>query len=336
VPASPGPSVSIIVPCYNAARTLRQCLTAVHQQHYRPAEVLVVDDASTDGSAAIAAECGVRVHPMPVNQGVSAARNAGVAATTGEIVFFVDADVALAPDAVGNAVEVLLAHPECTAVHGTYDTEPLIDDGPVERYRLLHAAHWRARHLGEVRTIIFALAAVRREALLAAGGLDERLRDSEDVEYSGRVAGRWRIRLTDTVVGRHDDGDRLGPLLVEQYRRARPLVALALRARRDGVRLERANSPLGVLAVAAAIGTAPLALAGWLGAAVPLAALVGFLVADPGLLRFVRRRRSAAFVAYFMAVHLAMHLAIVAGIASGALELAAGRLRRGNRWVSRA
>lgn len=336
MPPDRWPTVSIVVPCHNAARTLRQCLAAIQAQRYRPTEVLLVDDASTDESAAIAAGAGVRVYPMPVNRGVSAARNAGVAATSGEIVFFVDADVALDPDAVGNAVQVLSEHPDCAAVHGTYDTEPLIDDGPIERYRLLHAAYWRSRHLGEVRTIIFALAAVRREALLAAGGLDERLRDSEDVEYSGRVAGRWRIRLTDTMVGRHDDGDRLGPLLAEQYRRARPLVALALRARAGGVRLERANSPLGVLAVTAAVGTSPLVLTGWIGAVVPAAALLAFAVADPHLLRFVRRHRSAGFVPYFLAVHLAMHLAIVAGMTAGVADLAVEVLRRRARWVGQA
>ena len=54
-------------------------------------------------------------------------------------------------------------------MHGVYDTEPLIDDGPVEWYRILHAVHWRRRHLGPVNSVIFALAAVRRTVLERAG-----------------------------------------------------------------------------------------------------------------------------------------------------------------------
>src|SRR5690606_33046557 len=116
--------------------------------------------------------------------------------------------------------------PECGCVHGSYDTEPLIDDGPIERYRILHAVHWRRRSLGEVRGVVFALAAIRRAVLLETGPFAEDLRDSEDVEYGTRLAARTRIVLTDRVVGRHDDGNRLLPILAEQWRRALPLLPI--------------------------------------------------------------------------------------------------------------
>lgn len=325
--AAPGGplTVSVVVPCYNAARTLPACLESVRAQTYRPVEVLVVDDRSTDDSREIAARLGARVLAQPVNRGVSAARNAGVAATTGDVVFFLDADVALAPDAIANAVRILRDTPAVGAVHGTYHTEPLFDDGPVERYRILHAVHWRRRHAGEVRTIIFALAAVRREVLRAVGPLHEGLRDCEDVEYSARLARHTRVVLTGSVVGRHDDGSRLGAILAEQWRRAVPLVPLALTAGRStGVRLERANHPLGVLAAALLLPSLPLALlapllGGWL-AALPVALVGAFALADPALPRFVYAQRGAAFTAYFLGVHLLVHLVLVAGMAVGALR----------------
>ncbi|MFY1686363.1 glycosyltransferase family 2 protein [Plantactinospora sp. WMMB782] len=321
-------TVSVVVPCYNAARTLRACLRSVLAQTYRPVEVLLVDDGSTDESREIAAELGCRVLRQPENRGVSAARNAGVAATRGEVVFFLDSDVALAPDALGNAVDILATNPAVGAVHGTYDTEPLIDDGPVERYRILHAVHWRRRHVGEVRTVIFALAALRRDVLRAVGPLHEGLRDCEDVEYSSRLARHTRVVLTGSVVGRHDDGSRLWPILTEQWRRAVPLVPLALAAgRTDGVRLERANHPLGVLAAALLLGSLPLAVlapltpafAGWL-AALPAVLALAFCVADPALPRFVYAQRGLRFTAYFLGVHLLVHLVLVAGMAVGALR----------------
>ncbi|MCP9969377.1 glycosyltransferase [Actinomadura madurae] len=178
-------TVSLIVPCYNAAKTLRPCLEAVLAQTRRPDEIVVVDDASGDGSAAIAAAQGCRVVRLPENRGVSAARNAGVAATTGDVVFFLDSDVALRPDAVENALRVLDDDPERGCVQGVYEPEPLIDDGPAEWYRILHAAYWRRRHLGDVTGVVFALAAIRRDVLRAVGPFDETLRDCEDVEYGG-------------------------------------------------------------------------------------------------------------------------------------------------------
>ncbi len=321
--------ISVVVPCYNAAKTLRLCLESVLAQTLRPDEIVVVDDASTDGSAAIAEELGCRVVRLPENRGVSAARNAGTDATTGDVVFFLDSDVALRPDAVANAMEILSRGPEVGCVHGVYDTEPLIDDGPVERYRILHAVYWRSRHLGEVNSVVFALAAIRRDVLLAAGRFDERLRDCEDVEYSSRLAVRTRIVLTDTVVGRHDDGSRLLPILTEQWRRALPLIPLALTTtRRGAAKPEHANSPAGILACALALASlAPAVIAPVFGLfhplllAVPAAFVAWFVLADPAIIRFVHRQRGPAFAAYFMTVHLAVHVVLVTGLAVGSLRL---------------
>lgn len=321
--------ISLVVPCYNAAKTLRLCLESVLAQTLRPDEIVVVDDASTDGSAAIAEELGCRVVRLPENRGVSAARNAGIDATTGDVVFFLDSDVALRPDAVANAMEILARDPGIGCVHGVYDTEPLIDDGPVERYRILHAVYWRSRCVGEVNSVVFALAAIRRDVLLAVGRFDERLRDCEDVEYGSRLAVRTRIVLTDTVVGRHDDGSRLLPILAEQWRRALPLIPLSVtRARRGASKAEQANSRAGILACAFALASlASAAVAPVLGLfhplllAVPAAFVAWFMFADPAIVKFVHRQRGPAFAAYFMTVHLAVHVVLVTGLAVGSLRL---------------
>ncbi|GAA3171187.1 glycosyltransferase family 2 protein [Nonomuraea roseoviolacea] len=315
-------TVSLVIPCYNAARTLRLCLEAVAAQTRRPDEVVVVDDASGDDSTAIAAEFGCRVIRLPENRGVSAARNAGVAGTTGDIVFFLDSDVALRPDAVANAVGILERHPEYGCVYGMYEPEPLIDDGPVEWYRILHAVNWYTRLAGEVHSVVFALAAIRREAFLETGDLDEGLRDCEDIEYAGRLARRHRILLSDTVRGRHDDGHRLLPILAEQWRRSLPLVPLALAGTREGGgRREYTNRPGGILACALALVCLPFALVHPLALLAVAAFLVAFALADPPLLRLVHRRRGTAFTGYFLLVHLAVHVVLVAGLVTGSARL---------------
>jgi GT2 family glycosyltransferase len=314
--ASDQPTVSVIVPNYNYEKTLGACLDAIFAQTHRPYEVIVVDDGSTDRSREIAAGYPCRIVDGGGNRGVSAARNLGARTAVGEILFFVDSDVALRADAIANALAVLRADPECGCVHGTYDTEPLFDDGPVEHYKVLHAHWWRRRSVGRVNTAIFALAAVRREAFGAAGQFHEGLRDAEDVEYSDRLARVTAIRLTDTVVGRHDDCAGVAAMLREQYRRSLPLAAFAgaHRLRAGSVAV---NPALGVLAAPLAVATWPLALLHGALVAVPLAFLALFLLADPGLLPFVRRARGTRFLAYFVALHLLAQLAIVAGAAVG-------------------
>ncbi|MBB5828516.1 glycosyltransferase family 2 protein [Micromonospora carbonacea] len=314
--AADGQRVSVVIPNYNYEKTLGACLDAVFAQTHRPYEVIVVDDGSTDRSRDIAARYPCRVVDGGGNRGVSAARNIGARAATGDILFFVDSDVALRADAIANALAVLAADPSCGCVHGTYDTQPLYDDGPIEHYKVLHAHWWRRRSVGRVNTAIFALAAVRRSAFLAAGQFHEELRDAEDVEYSERLARVTGIRLTDTVVGRHDDCARFGDMLREQYRRSLPLAAFA-GAHRMRAGSVAVNPALGVLAAPLVLATLPLGLLHPALLAVPLACFGLFLLADPGLLPFVRRERGTAFLAWFVGVHLVAQLAIVVGAAAG-------------------
>ena len=86
------PSISVVIPAFNAEKYLGEALESVFAQGYEPLEVLVVDDASTDGTVAVAdGFAGVRVIRRE-HGGAGAARNAGVAFATGEFIAFLDAD----------------------------------------------------------------------------------------------------------------------------------------------------------------------------------------------------------------------------------------------------
>ena len=219
-------TVSVVIPNYNYAKTLDACLTSVYRQTHPPHEVIVVDDHSTDGSPQIAERFPCRIVVHPENRGVSAARNTGAALAAGDVLFFLDSDEALEPDAIANAVALLRDNPDVGCVHGVIAPEPLVDDGPVEWYRTLHAHWWRRRQAGDVQTAFFAQTAIRRSVFDETGPFDEELRDSEDLEYSERLAPRTRIVLSERVVARHDEVSRLGPLLSEQFRRSQLLAVL--------------------------------------------------------------------------------------------------------------
>lgn len=114
--------ISIVIPAYNAERRVRGCLTSVLAQSHRDVECICVDDGSTDGTRAILQAIASRDDRVTVlsqsNAGVSAARNAGLAAATGDVVLFVDADDQLLPGALDVVAQVFSAQaPDC-AVFG--------------------------------------------------------------------------------------------------------------------------------------------------------------------------------------------------------------------------
>jgi GT2 family glycosyltransferase len=317
------PLVSVIVPCYNAEKTLRACLRSASAQSYPAIEIVVVDDKSSDRSRAIAREFRCTLIERPRNEGVSAARNAGAAASRGAVFFFLDSDVALDSDAVRNAVRLLREHPGCGCVYGVYATEPLVDDGPVETYRTLHLHHVLARAAGQTATAVFALAAVPRRVFETAGPFNQNLRSAEDDEYSERLlAHGYQIRLSRTVTGRHDEADRLLPLLAEQFQRAQLLrLAARNRLRRGSLKVTRASS---LLAAALAVATVPLvSVQAWL-LAVPLAFLAAFACTDLPLSRFVLRERGVRFLVFFTIVHFLVHVTLIAGAGTGVIRAAAG------------
>lgn len=105
------PLVSVIVPVYNVRPFLREALDSLVGQTYRNLEILVIDDGSTDGSAAVCDEYGDKDPRIVVihqeNRGLSGARNTGLDRMTGQIVAFLDPDDAFCPDMIRTMVEAM-------------------------------------------------------------------------------------------------------------------------------------------------------------------------------------------------------------------------------------
>ena len=108
-PPARSPRVSVVVATFNGARTLKRCLESLAHLNYPDYEVIVVDDGSTDGTAQIAKQFPSVRYVGQANLGLSAARNAGIAAATGEIVAFTDDDCRADEDWLHYLVTDLLA-----------------------------------------------------------------------------------------------------------------------------------------------------------------------------------------------------------------------------------
>ena len=107
------PLISCIVPVFNGERYLEETLDSIHQQTYRPVEVIVVDDGSTDGTAAVVAAYGERViYLYQRNAGPAAARNLGLDRASGELVAFLDADDLWQPEKLARQMAEFEARPD--------------------------------------------------------------------------------------------------------------------------------------------------------------------------------------------------------------------------------
>jgi glycosyltransferase involved in cell wall biosynthesis len=287
-----GPAlVSVIIPSYNTAKTIGLCIESVLGQTYTPIEVIVVDDASTDGTPEIARRYGCTVISQPRNLGPATARNRGIEASGGSILFFLDADVALAPDAIEQTVRIFQENPSYGGVWGIYGPRPLVDDGVVEWVQILRGHYRQLQKLGAATTPHLAGGAVRRRVIEEIGGFDGSLAANynEDTEFGLRLAGNFPMVRTPAVVGYHDDDDQISSVLRKYFRRAVSLVPLFMTQRRLRPGRETTHRPQQIVSIFLAVVTSPLPLFSAYLAVIPLAFLAWFVLSDLRLLAFVRR-----------------------------------------------
>lgn len=115
------PLVSVIIPCYNHGAYLREAFASVWQQNYPAVEIIVVDDGSTDTTREVTESEPTVKYIYQTNQGLSAARNTGIAHSTGPYLVFLDADDWLLPNALKIGAEYLGQNPALAFVSGGHD-----------------------------------------------------------------------------------------------------------------------------------------------------------------------------------------------------------------------
>lgn len=179
------PLVSIVTPCFNAAKFLEETIESVLSQDYPAIEYLVMDGGSDDGTIEILKRYEGRLHwRSGRDNGQADAVNRGFALTRGELFAFLNADDTYLPGAVTKAVGGFAGHPEAAVVYG--DAWHVDECGRrLSRYPVEPFAEARLAR----RCIVCQPAAfMRREALIACGALDARLRFALDYDLWIRIA----------------------------------------------------------------------------------------------------------------------------------------------------
>ncbi|MDQ6605542.1 MAG: glycosyltransferase family 2 protein [Actinomycetota bacterium] len=214
------PAASVVVPNWNGLSWLPRCLEGLAGQRLAPAEVIVVDNGSSDGSLRYLREAHpeVRVLELGRNTGFAHAANRGIEAAHGPFLALVNTDVVLAPDWLARVVGALESDPGAASVAckmlsledpgEVYDAgDVLRRDGACEQRGRFARDDGRWDEPEEVFGACAGAALYRREAVLGAGGFDERYfayLEDVDLALRLRLAG-WRCRY-EPAVARHAGG----------------------------------------------------------------------------------------------------------------------------------
>lgn len=192
-------TIAVVIPSYNHARFLAGAIDSVLAQTLPAAEIIAVDDASTDDTVAVAARYpAVRLLRQPVNRGLSAARNLGAASANSRFVLFLDADDRLLPGALARSAACMAMHPGAAFVYGAHRR---VDDALRPISGAIHIPVGPRPFEDFLHTNVVGMIAAAlfdRSILIAAGGFDPSLSACEDYDLFLRLA-------RDHPVGCHSD-----------------------------------------------------------------------------------------------------------------------------------
>jgi len=195
-------TISVVIPTYNRAHLVAEAIESVLAQTRTPDEILIVDDGSTDNTAAVLAQFSapVRVIRQP-NRGRSAARNLGVSRATSDIVMFLDSDDLMMPTTLADCADILERRPEVDVVYG----DALLVDNQGRRIGLysdrMPGQRPNGNILGELgrRCCLTMASMVRRSALIGIK-FDEQMDFGEDYDFWRQLAARSQFACIDQPV----------------------------------------------------------------------------------------------------------------------------------------
>lgn len=190
------PLVSVIIPTYNRSDLVCEAIDSVLAQDYRPFDVIVIDDGSTDDTPERLAAYGDRIHRIvQPNRGVSAARNAGIAVANGEYLSFLDSDDLWEKNKLSAQMAFFRDHPEAVICQCE---EIWIRNGkrvnPMNKHKKPSGMMFApSLHLCLVSP---SAVVIKRSLLEAVGVFDESLLACEDYDLWLRIGCRWPIYTT--------------------------------------------------------------------------------------------------------------------------------------------
>lgn len=171
--------ISIIIPTYNDYESLQLCLKSIAASDCKPLEVIVVDDGSLQPVGDVVAAYGYRCLRLDRNSGQATARNKGALAAKGEILFFIDSDVAVRHDTIGRVAEAY-KRDDVSVYQGIPSRKPLNSGFGPELLSL--KMYYMLKDCRQASCVHSHLFSIRRSAFEEVGGFDPGFRPPWCVE----------------------------------------------------------------------------------------------------------------------------------------------------------
>jgi glycosyltransferase involved in cell wall biosynthesis len=227
--------VSVVIPVYNASRTLRKTLQTILSQDDFDMEVILVDDASTEDISAMADEMRAVLHRLPENSGPATARTKGAEIATGEIVLFTDSDVWL-PEDILERVRKDFEEKECECVQGTF-SDRCPHSNFFSQYKNLYNRFVLGRLGDWINTTYTSVTAVNRDFFFHCGGFDKEIKTAsvEDRTLGEKIVrAGGNIYLDRSIEVVHNKKFTASTFYRNQFRRSRDLAKLRQRQKKSG------------------------------------------------------------------------------------------------------
>jgi len=229
--------ISVILPVYNEAAHIATVLDCLAASQVPNLEVIVVDDASTDDTAQICSRYSVTLLRRPENGGPARCRNAGAAASHGELLLFLDADIQFDPELLPRIMTHLDAHPHLAGALTLTAPEPLNPSFAgrfVALQDYLRYTHICAQGHRSWSYITTRFGLLKREVFEEVGGFNESLRAAayEDLEFCARMSERHQLALDPDWLVRHHFPDTLWKMLRRLHVNARGVMSFPRAMRR--------------------------------------------------------------------------------------------------------
>ncbi len=223
------PFVSVVVPVYNNAAFIGKCIEGIRSSQYDNYEIIIVDDASSDGTVDVVEKFDVNLIKLKKRESANYCRNIGADEAKGDILLFVDSDVVVEPETLGEVAKIF-SEGKLDAVVGVYSVSNEYEN-LVSRYKNLWIRYSYIISDASVDWIFGAISAIKKSVFLQVKGFNRDLHSkngTDDLELGKRLASEnYAIEINERIEGKHLRHFTLGALLKNDFRRSRWFVALA-------------------------------------------------------------------------------------------------------------
>lgn len=193
------PRVSVVIPTYNSAAMVKEAIESALAQSYSDFEIVVIDDGSTDDTEGVVRQYGDRVRYFKQeNQGVSAARNAGIKHSSGEYVAFLDSDDLWLPEKLAEQIPLFDDDPKLGLVYSDW---AVVSGNAMLQTSYLKdlpaSSGYVFDELIQSGFILTSGVVLRRACVDDVGAFDKSLAIAQDYDLWLRISYRWKVQLVD-------------------------------------------------------------------------------------------------------------------------------------------